>query len=260
MGIPGRFTPNQWGPFLPAHNSISFKGPWYYRNTEMVMLEFETDPDAILDILPSDLELYEPATGFMVIERNHWTTIGPYSEVYLGLMCLWKGAPHAFVPGVYVTGENSQLVGREVWGFGKKRPHSIDLVKHDDGSVEALMQVKAGDRSLRASVRPHANAPADSLGEIPLVVLRIVPDAEGGGVPALAQLVSVTFRANPVMGSDGKAEIFTGPGVLDLEDPSDVKVPVKKVHRAFYARFDADLPYGKVLKTFTKQEILSYSE
>lgn len=260
MGKPGRFTPNQWGPFTPAHSPLSHKGPWYYRNTEMVMVEFETDPDAILDILPSDLELYEPATAFMVIERNHWTTIGPYSEVYLGLMCTWKGVLHAYVPGVYVTGENSQIVGREVWGFGKKRPHRIDLIKRDNGEVEAVMEVRMGDRALRASMKPQANAAPDALGEIPLIVLRIVPDAEGKDIPALAQLVSVTFKAAPIMGSDGKAEIFTGPGELKLEDSSDVQVPVKKIHRCAYARFDADLPYGKVLKTYTENEIQSYMD
>lgn len=260
MGRTGRLKPNQWGPFTPAHNPLALKGPWYYRNTEMVMVEFETDPDAILDILPSDLELFEPATGFMVIERNHWTTIGPYTEVYLGLMCLWQGQPHAYVPGVYVTGESSQIVGREVYGFGKKRAHRIELVKHDDGAVEALMEVRAGDRSLRAVMRPHANEAADSLGVVPLVVLRIVPDAEGGDVPALAQLVSVTFKANPVMGSDGKAEMFSGPGFLHLEDPSDVQTPVRKIHRCVYARFDADLPYGKVLKTYSDRELRSYRE
>ena len=254
MGTFGRLKPAEWGPFMPAHNAISHKGPWYYRDTEMVMVEFGVDADAALALLPSDLELHEPASAFMVIEHNHWTTIGPYAEVYLGVMCLWRGKLHAYVPGVYVTGENSQLVGREVYGFGKKRAHRIELIKHVDGQVEALMEVKPGERSLRAVMKPQMNAPADAIGECPLICLRIIPDAEGGDVPALAQLVSVTFKAAPLIGSDGKAEIFTGPGFLNLEEPSDVKLPVTGVGRCVYARFNADLPYGKVLKTYSKAD------
>lgn len=254
MGKFGLLKPDAWGPFMPAHSAISHKGPWYYRNTEMVMAEFGVDRDAALAVLPSDLELFEPATGFMVIEHNHWTTIGPYAEVYLGILCTWRGKLHAYVPGVYVTGETSQLVGREVYGFGKKRAHRIELVKHVDGAVEALMEVKPGERALRAVMKPQANAAPDALGECPLICLRIIPDAEGGDVPALAQLVSVTFKAAPLIGSDGKAEIFTGPGFLHLDDPSDVKVPVEKVHRCVYARFNADLPYGKVLKTYSEED------
>ena len=125
MAKTGRLTPDKWGPFAPAQNSIAQRGPWLYRDTETVMVEFLTDEDSALDLMPPELELVEPATAFMVIETNHWTTIGPYGEVYNGILCNWQGELHAYVPGVYVTGEGSQIVGREVWGFGKKRVLSL---------------------------------------------------------------------------------------------------------------------------------------
>lgn len=251
MASQGLFTPDQWGPFMPVHNPLSQKGPWLYRDTECVVIEFATDPEAALAVLPSDLELFEPATAFMVIETNHWTTLGPYSEVYNGILCNWKGQLHAYVPGVYVTGENSQILGREVYGFGKKRAHRIELIRHQDGQVEALMEIKPGDRALRALVRTARNEPADAVGTLPLICLRVVPDAEGGDVPALAQLISVLFAANPIIGSDGKAEVYSGPGYMQLDGPSDVNLPIVKLLGAKYAHFNADLPYGKVLKTFT---------
>jgi acetoacetate decarboxylase len=240
---------------MPVHNSIAHKGPWYYRDTECVVFEFLTDENRVLDILPADLELYEPATAFMVIETNHWTTIGPYSEVYNGILCTWKGELHAYVPGVYVTGEASQIVGREVYGFGKKRAHRIELVHHDDGQVEALMEVKPGDRALRAVIRTANNEPANSVGTLPLICLRVIPDAEGGDVPALAQLVSVTFKANAMTGSDGKAEVFSGPGSMTFGSASDAELPITKILGCKYAHFNADLPYGKVLKTYTRSEL-----
>jgi len=250
----GTLTPAQWGALMPAHNALAHRPPYYYRDTEMVMLQFETDPDAVLALLPSELELMEPATAFMVMEQNHWTTIGGYGEVYLGVMCLWNGEPHAYVPGVYVTGENSQILGREIWGFGKKRCSRFEIRKHDNGTVEAIMDIRPDDRALRATVSTQANADAGILAPIPLICLKVIPDVEGGTAPALAQLTSVTFKAEPFIGADGKAEIFTGPGSIEMAVPSDVNLPVRGIAGGVYARFTADLPYGKVLKTYTASD------
>jgi len=254
MAKKGKLTPAQWGPFMPVHNSLALRAPYYYRDTECVLVEFLTDPDYALSILPSDLELYEPATAFMVMETNHWTTIGPYSEVYNGILCTWKGELYAYVPGVYVTGENSQILGREIYGFGKKRAHRIELIHHQDGQVEAVMEVKAGDRALRAMIRPSVNEPAEAVGTLPLICLRVIPDPEGGAKPSLAQLVSVLFSAKPLMGSDGKAEVYSGPGIMEFGSDSDAKLPIVQLLGFKYARFNADLPYGKVLKTFADDE------
>ncbi len=254
MGKSGRLKPSDWGSLMPAHNSQAHRPPYYYRDTEMVMVQFLTDENAVLDLLPSDLELMEPATAFMVMEQNHWTTIGGYGEVYVGVMCLWEGEPYAYVPGVYVTGENSQILGREIWGFGKKRCSHFEIRKHDNGQVEAQMDINPGDGALRAVMSPQDNAGADILGETPLICLKIIPDVAGGSAPALAQLTSVTFKAAPLVGSDGKAEVFVGPGTISMSGNHDVNLPVGDILACIYARFDADLPYGSVLKTFEESE------
>lgn len=253
MGSKGKLTPADWGRFMPVHNPISQPGPWYYRNTECVFVEFETDAEAALAVLPSELELYEPASAFMVIETNHWSTVGPYSEVYVGLLCTWQGELHAYVPGVYVTGEKSQILGREVWGFGKRIPDRIELHRRHTGVVEAQMDVNPGDRALRAVMTPSVHQ--SELGGLPLICLKVIPDAEGSAIPSLAQLISVTFKSEPIIGSDGKAEVFSGPGDIRFDTPSDASFPVKRVTNCTYARFNADLPYGKVLKTYTREEL-----
>jgi acetoacetate decarboxylase len=251
----GQMTPKQWGSFMPVQNPSVQKGPYYYRDTECVLVEFLTDPDYALSLLPSDLELYEPATAFMVIETNHWTTIGPYSEVYNGILCTWKGELHAFVPGVYVTGEASQIAGREIYGFGKKRAHRIEVTSFNDGQVEAAMDVKPGDGALRAVMRPSVNEPASAIGTLPLICLRVVPDVAGSDTPALAQLTSVTFTAEPIIGSDGRAEVYSGTGYMQYGCPSDAQLPIKQLLSFKYAHFNAVLPYGKVLKTYSAKEL-----
>ena len=119
------------------------------------------------------------------------------------------------------------------------------------------MDVKPGDGALRAVMRPQTNQPAESMAGLPLICLKIVPDAEGSPQPSLAQLVSVLFSAKPLVGSDGKAEVYTGRGSFSLSPDSDVGLPIGEVTRYTYARFNADLPYGKILKTYSAEELNS---
>lgn len=249
----GRLTTDKWGKSMPAHNSDE-GGPYYYRDTECVMVEFTTDIDFALDLMPPELVILEPATAFMVIETNHWTTIGPYSEAYVGILCMYEGEVYGYVPGVYVTGEGSQIQGREIYGFGKKQAHNIELKSHKDGTVEAIVEVKEGSNNLRAIMSPSINLPADALTALPLICLKIVPDIAGGDVPALAQLTTVTFVANALIGTDGKAEVYGGTGTMNMYDHSDLQLPINEVTGCMYCRFNADLPYGSVLKTYTEKD------
>ncbi|KAI9020585.1 hypothetical protein DFJ74DRAFT_132281 [Hyaloraphidium curvatum] len=254
----GRLTPQNWGPFMPVQRPIAFQGPWYYRRTESMILELELDADWALSVLPSDLELVQPAAGFFIAETNHWSTLGEYSEVYNGILCRYRGELFAYVPGCYVTGENSQIVGREVYGFGKKRAHRVALSHHTDGSVEAVLQVKPGYDDFRAIVQAWKNEPASAVSKVPLLVLRVIPDAAGSRKPALAELVAVTFDTHPVVGVDGKAEVFSGPGSIKFDsgaDANDMYMGVTKVTRGIYAHFQGDLPYGRVIKRYADHEL-----
>lgn len=250
MARKGRLTRADWGSFMPAHAPISESGPWYYRETEAIVLTYLTNPDFVLDLLPEELSLVEPATAFTVIETNHKCTLGPYSEVYTAILCEWEGETMAYCNAVYVTGENSQLVGREVYGFGKKRAHHIGLVCHDNGEVEARLEVTAGNRAMTVHARPFERQGADAVASVPLICLKVIPDAEGGKTPALAQLVAVLFESKPHVGSDGQAEVFRGPAEVVYEHPSDANLPVLEVLDCQYCTFTADLPYGRILKTY----------
>ena len=250
----GRLTTDKWGKHMPVHNSASGDAPYYYRDTECVMVQFNTDIDFALDLMPPDLEIIEPASAFMVIETNHWTTVGPYGEAYVAILCMYKGEVYGYVPGVYVTGEASQLLGREIYGFGKKQAHNIELIKHGDGHVEAIVEVKEGSNNLRAIMSPTHNLTAEDLTALPLICLKVVPDVAGGDVPALAQLTTVTFAANALIGSDGKAEVYAGSGTMDMNEHSDLKLPINEITGCLYCRFNADLPYGRVLKTYTEKD------
>lgn len=247
----GRLTPDQWGTTMPAHNSSYKKGPWYYRDTEAMMITYLTDEDAALAVLPSDLELVQPATAFMVLEFNHFTTSGgPYGEVYTGILCTFEGQLYGYTNAVYVTTENALIAGREIWGFGKKLAHRIELRQLGTGEIEGIVEVNEGNIVARATMLPHQNEAASVMEDLPLAVLKVIPDVEGGDKPAIAQLNSVLFKGVPHKGPDGKDELYSGPGRLEVSKHSDVNLPVLEVVDAKYLRMTADLPYGKILKSY----------
>ena len=258
MPKPGRLTFDKWGAFAPLHSPSVHRGPYYFRDFEAVTVTWKTEDDAILDILPPVLSLHEPATAFMVIERNHWSTVGAYNEVFTGILCEWQGKVHGYLAGVYCTSETSQIVDRELYGFGKKRAHRIDVIKHSDGHVEAVMDVKPDDRAIRAMMKPARNEPASDGDAVPLICLRVIPDAEGGQLPILAQMVTLNYQVNPIIGSDGKAEVYTGSGNLQFGAHSDSMLPVKELISFEYGRANAELNYGKVEKTYTTEELRSF--
>ncbi len=250
MANMGRLTPDAWGTSMPAHNSYK-KGPWYYRDTEALVLTYLTDEDAALDILPAELELIEPATAFMVLEFNHFSTSGgPYGEVYTAILCQHEGQVYGYTNCVYVTTENALVLGREIWGFGKKLAHRIELMQHGTGEIEGIVETKPGYIAARTFFTPDSNLPASALEALPLAVLKIIPDVEGGDKPAIAQLNSVLFTGVPHKGPDGKDELYGGSASLEVDKISDVNLPVVEVVDAKYTRMTADLPYGKILKTY----------
>lgn len=251
MAKMGRLTPDQWGKTMPAHSPSYREGPWFYRDTEAVIITYLTDEDAALDLLPSDLELIEPATAFMVIEFNNFTTSGgPYGEVYTAILCQHEGQVYGYTNAVYVTTENALTMGREIWGFGKKMAHRIELVQHGTGEVEAVVETKPGHIAAKAFMLPERNLSASELEALPLAVLKVIPDVTGSSTPALAQLNSVLFEGVPHKGPDGKDELYSGSATLEVDNISDVSLPVLQVVDAKYMRMTADLPYGKVLKTY----------
>ncbi|HEY9817769.1 MAG TPA: acetoacetate decarboxylase family protein [Candidatus Obscuribacterales bacterium] len=247
----GRLSPDSWGTTMPAQNPSYRKGPWYYRDTEALMITYLTDEDAALDVLPSDLELVQPATAFMVLEFNHFSTSGgPYGEVYTGILCMFEGQVYGYTNAVYVTTENALIAGREIWGFGKKLAHRIELTQLGTGEIEGVVELNKGNIVARATVLPHENLAASVMEDLPLAVLKIIPDVEGSDKPAIAQLNSVLFKGVPHKGPDGKDELYGGPGRLEVSKHSDVNLPVLQVVDAKYLRMTADLPYGKILKTY----------
>jgi hypothetical protein len=117
-----------------------------------------------------------------------------------------------------------------------------------------LIERPKGNRLATAIMRSIRNVPANSFNFPPILSLKVIPNAEESESPALAQLVSCDFRVTPIVGTDGIAEVWSGPGSLVYNSPTEAdpwyKLAVREIVSCRYGFFNAYLPHGKILKTY----------
>lgn len=252
MGKQGKLTKSRFGPSMPVTAPAVQSPPFYYRNMEMIIVDYLTDEEAALQILPEGLELVEPATASIIIAKYHFSTFGPYNEAILCLACTWQGQLMTFLPNLFVTQEAPLIAGREIWGYAKKLAHVDVVTEHEE--YMGIIERPKGNRIATAVMRSIHNVPPDSFKFPPILSLKVIPNAEESEEPALAQLVSCDFRVTPVVGTDGMAEVWSGPGSLVYNSPTEAdpwyRLAVKEVISCRYGLFNAYLPHGKILKSY----------
>jgi|SRR5882757_236701 len=247
----GRLTPADFFESMPVTHPLYPRAPYYYRNSKGLTFVYHIDAEEALSRLPMDLELVQPATAVLVIAENEFSTVaGKYSECYLNILCRYKGEEMLYSSNLFETAENAQIIGREIYGFPKKLCQKIEFTTTGTGDVCVTVDRSPDYRLLTAIMRPVDNQPLESFKDMPLVVLKIIPDASGSRKPSLAQLVKVCVKTSPIVSSDGRAEIFTGPGQIHFDKPSEIAVPVVKMLSCTLMRWDCVLPYGEILKTY----------
>jgi acetoacetate decarboxylase len=243
----GQLKKSQFGPSMPVTAPVVQSPPFYYRNMEMIIVEYHTNEEEALKVLPEGLELIEPATASIVIAKYHFSTFGPYNEAILGIACKWQGQEMTYLPNLFVTQEAPLIAGREIWGYAKKLAH-VDVIQEHEEYMGIIERPK-GNRIATAVMRTIRNVPANSFHFPPILSLKMIPNAQ-----ALAQLVSCDFRVTPIVGTDGIAEVWSGPGSLIYNSPTEAdpwyKLAVQEVVSCRYGFFNAYLPYGKIVKTY----------
>lgn len=241
----GRLTKDKFGTNMPVDTPLYSKPPIYYKNVEELAFTYETDEDAVLDILPEGLELSEPAIGTVLIRRYPFSTLGPYEEAILIVGCTFQGKPSSYIPHIVVNSDIPMAAGREIWGYPKKFAH-ITLEKDGDLIVGTMERPK-GNRICTGVVRPEKPLPIMETAKIPGLSFRVIPSPDGSIKPSLAELIATPTETTNV-------DAYTGAGFLEFNSASSIdpwhKLAVKKMLSSVYRRFDMVLHPGKVVKRY----------
>jgi acetoacetate decarboxylase len=242
----GRLTKDKFGYAMPVDAPLYARPPIYYKGAEMISIIYQTDTDAALDLLPEGLGLPEPATASLLFIRYPWSTLGPYEETILGISCLWNGEPKFYIAHIVVNSDIPQAAGREIWGYPKKMA-TITIGTEGD-LLWGKMERPAGHLLCSAGMKPEI-----PVGELTAaggsgVSLRIIPSPEEGAPPSLAELIEVPQRNNVPL------ETWTGPGWAVYHSNSSIdpwhKLPIKQLLGAIYSKYNMELGFGRVIKTY----------
>ena len=210
--------------------------PWHYSG-EMITVEYRTDPERVLDLLPEGASLVDDDPGAVALIWADWQSCGDdfaeivdpvrsqYKECFLVVRCQWDAETWSRCPFIWVD-KDFALVRGYHQGYPKKlgdiwmtRPITVGRAapRHAKGGVFGATVSAAG--RLVAQAKLELTAPADTPGFVnghPMLHNRIWPRIESDGSTSIDELV--TMR-----GYDGEiADVWAGTATLELfESPSE---------------------------------------
>lgn len=233
--------------------------PWHSRQGEHVAVEYETDGDSVLDLLPADLEPADdpPRVTAWLGRFAFCSGGGPYAECSALVRVRYEERVYHYAPAVYLGNDGCEewfAAGREVWGHNKKQAR-IDIHRHEGRAlVVGRCERPAGHRLVEIAVGPFAGEPGDPsvLQFIPVIGVRIIPHPERPE-PESAQLVATEFEVHVNAAADGVPDLWVGEGSVRIsrseQDPW-YKLPVVRVLRGFSVSCNMVTGYGRILKRY----------
>lgn len=251
---PGTLRPDRFGYTGPVSAPNVDPPPHHFRGTEMAVFAFETSTEAAAAVVPEGLHLaQEPAHALVWFAHFPFSTLGSYREALLAISCLWEGRRVLYCPYLIVTGDVGLIAGREIWG-APKLLGEVGLERTESAVTCYVARPAGGTRIASGVIRPRAMLEPNGSGGPPLVFLKTIPSPEQGAPPEVCELVEVAIDSTVQAGGDGRPELFTGPGNLHFDVPSTVdpwaSVPVRRMLRATYGRYDSVLRHGRVLHRY----------
>ena len=234
--------------------------PYLYRGIEDIVVAYEADPAAVESLLPLGVV---PADDVPVcIAWGRWipfSSFGPYHEAYVMVRVSLDGVTYLYQPFIFTDNEIPLVAGREIWGFAKK----LATMRRSSGGggSEAFgeqmlftTERPVGQRIMTMSIICDAVADPASLEALPVLSMRLIPNAEAGKPPSVCELVRLDVRAPLHRSADGTPMLFTGRASVSMDavspaDPWHLLAPVNAL-QGYFGVYDFDLTHGIVVKDY----------
>jgi acetoacetate decarboxylase len=235
--------------------------PYLYRGVEDMFIAYETERAGVEALLPPGLE---PADETPVcIAWGRWipfSSFGPYHEAYVMVRVVLDGQTYLYQPFIFTDNEIPLVAGREIWGFAKKL---AVMTRSSGGAGEPFgeqmlftAERPRGQRIMTMSIVCDAIADPATLESLPVLSLRLIPNAEAERPPSVCELVALDVEAPLHRSADGTPMLFTGRASLSMDaasavDPWHVLAPTR-VLQGWFGRYDFDLTHGTVVKDYLR--------
>jgi acetoacetate decarboxylase len=199
-------------------------------NSEMLRVDFLSDPDVIAHILPPPLEpADQPVVGAMV---GRWQSncVGDYNGGALYVAARHEGVEGDYVLGMYMSADAAMIFGRDLFGEPKKQSTSQ---LHRSGSRFRAYVERGGTRLIELEADlPTELGPSEGGGVN--FNFKARPASAGAGLEEDAVLTLASFRSTIHAAYEGTGSV-TLRGTV--HDPVD-EIPVVSVVRASFVECD----------------------
>ncbi len=226
-------------------SSLVPRFPLRMRNTEILTVAYRTEPDAIAQFLPPQLESLAPRVIVHLYWMHDAEWFGAYGEsaVHLPVRHAASGTEGAYSPLLFVESDGAVAAGREIYGQPKKGGE-IELGPVGDLLVGRLRRngIDVVTATMPYKQQASSTDELDELGFRTNINVKEIHSVDGG---VARQLTAREFDDVVVH------EVWRGPGTVELRPNAQAPVhllPVVEVETAFHWRVDFTLTYGRVLE------------
>jgi acetoacetate decarboxylase len=238
---------------MPLTSPSFGPGPFQFRNREYLIIDYETDMDALRAVVPEPLEADKPVVKYEFIRMPDSDGFGSYNESGQVIPVKLNGKLGNYVHSMYLDDLSPIVGGREIWGFPKK--YAQPEMRADQISKDCYIGVlKYGELEVARATMAYKwkqldNEPLrEAVAVTPNFLLKIIPDVDY--TPKICQLVKY-YLTNVIV-----KEAWTGPASLQLFSHCMAPVadlPVKRIIGAVHFIGDMTLGLGEVVYDYLKE-------
>jgi acetoacetate decarboxylase len=230
---------------MPVHNPAYPRPPFRFVNREYFIISYETDPDALREIVPEPLKPENNLVHYEFIRMPDSSGFGDYTES--GQVVSVRdpqGRLANYTHSMYLDDEGPIAGGREIWGFPKKLARPVLAV---DGNDTLLGTLDYGTQRVATGTMGYKHHMLNiederrKLADTPNYLLKVIPHVDGSA--RICELVRFYLRDVTVLGA------WSGPAAIELHPHALAPVadlPVRRVVGARHVIANLTLDIGEV--------------
>jgi acetoacetate decarboxylase len=233
--------------------------PYFYRGVEDVFVRFTAGAGGADALLPPGVKAADdPPICFAWARWVPFSSFGPYHEAYAMIRATFEDQIYLYQPFIFTDNEIPLGAGREIWGYAKKLAAMERSWTIGAGTLGEQMLFTVdrprGNRIMAITMACDRLADLSGLEDLPVLSTKLIPSAEKGAPPAVAQLVRLDVTAHVHRSADGSAKLWEGRAGIAMDSRSDVDpwylLAPQRIEGAWYGIFDFDLHHGRIVHDY----------
>ncbi|WP_409076559.1 acetoacetate decarboxylase (plasmid) [Pantoea sp. C3] len=220
--------------------------PFRFKNREILIISYRTDPEALRKVVPEPLTFDEPVVKYEFIKMPDSSGLGSYTESGQIIPVSYQGNEGSYTHAMYLNSFPGVTSGREMYGYPKKLAEPLLEVRSDTlvGTLD-YQGIRVATATMGYKYQPLDVAEIKASLLKPGYLLKTIPDPDG--TARICELV--VFTASEI----NVKEAWSGPASLELHPHCFAPVsslPVLEILSAVYIITDLTLDNARIIHNY----------